>query len=646
MTARRPSADHGVIPFHQFVLKVHSRCDLACDHCYVYEHADQGWRRQPTAISPRTGAQVAKRIAEHAEKHRLESVSIVLHGGEPLLLGVDRTAELLATLQGTIESRGVTVDLRIHTNGVLLDETFLDLFARHGVKVGVSLDGDRQANDRHRLYRDGRSSYDKVVAALRLLGSPAYRHLYAGLLCTIDIRNDAGDVLDGLLAHEPPRIDLLLPHATWDSQPPNLLRKRTVDDPGRGGLPDGAGEYGAWLTRFYDLWDKAGQPVPVRLFDSVVAGLHGRPSQTESLGLAPIDLLVVETDGSLEQADTLKTAYDGAPATGLNVFDHDFDAAVDHPGVGDRQSGLDGLSEQCRSCPVVRVCGGGLYAHRYSPVTGFDNPSVYCRDLSDLIHHVEDTIGVRTVSSADTQPAPATHELGQDEFDALAAGHGSADTIRRLAAAQESLRRNLVARIAEFGPQQDKRFTHAWDLLAALDVTHPAAVARVLAHPYVRVWAVRHAEPPRDDRALRDLAHLGSLAAVAALYAGVDAELTLPVFDSSVRLPSLGALVLDPGPAEADVSIRADGTMTVRTGTDTHRLRPVAHGELEDSVVHPRWQALRTISADGLTVTLEDTDPYRDCHGAAADRLDEAEWRRWAEEFEAAIAFTDARLPH
>ena len=52
------------------------------------------------------------------------------------------------------------LDLRIHTNGVLLTERFCELFAEHGVKVGISIDGDRAANDRHRRYADGRSSYD------------------------------------------------------------------------------------------------------------------------------------------------------------------------------------------------------------------------------------------------------------------------------------------------------------------------------------------------------------------------------------------------------------------------------------------------------------------------------------------------------
>lgn len=31
----------------QYVIKLHSRCNLACDHCYVYEHADQTWRQHP-----------------------------------------------------------------------------------------------------------------------------------------------------------------------------------------------------------------------------------------------------------------------------------------------------------------------------------------------------------------------------------------------------------------------------------------------------------------------------------------------------------------------------------------------------------------------------------------------------------------------
>jgi uncharacterized protein len=29
------------IPFREFVIKIHSRCDLSCDYCYMYEMVDQ-----------------------------------------------------------------------------------------------------------------------------------------------------------------------------------------------------------------------------------------------------------------------------------------------------------------------------------------------------------------------------------------------------------------------------------------------------------------------------------------------------------------------------------------------------------------------------------------------------------------------------
>ncbi|MFD9255043.1 hypothetical protein, partial [Streptomyces bottropensis] len=58
-----------LLPLRQFVLKMHSRCDLACDHCYVYEHADQSWRGRPRVMSDLVLRATAERVAEHAKTH-------------------------------------------------------------------------------------------------------------------------------------------------------------------------------------------------------------------------------------------------------------------------------------------------------------------------------------------------------------------------------------------------------------------------------------------------------------------------------------------------------------------------------------------------------------------------------------------------
>ena len=52
--------------FQQFILKIHSRCDLSCRHCYVYEMADQSWRERPAGCPDAVDRRTVERIAEHA----------------------------------------------------------------------------------------------------------------------------------------------------------------------------------------------------------------------------------------------------------------------------------------------------------------------------------------------------------------------------------------------------------------------------------------------------------------------------------------------------------------------------------------------------------------------------------------------------
>ena len=58
-----------------------------------------------------------------------------------------------------------------------------------------------------------------MIRAIGLLRTGPFRDLYAGLLCTIDIANDPLAVYESLMDLQPPRIDFLLPHATWDHPP-------------------------------------------------------------------------------------------------------------------------------------------------------------------------------------------------------------------------------------------------------------------------------------------------------------------------------------------------------------------------------------------------------------------------------------------
>jgi uncharacterized protein len=71
------------------LLKVASRCNLDCGYCYVYHMGDQGWREQPKLMSAAVLERVADRLGAQLRLQRTP-FSVVLHGGEPLLLGPAR----------------------------------------------------------------------------------------------------------------------------------------------------------------------------------------------------------------------------------------------------------------------------------------------------------------------------------------------------------------------------------------------------------------------------------------------------------------------------------------------------------------------------------------------------------------------------
>jgi radical SAM/SPASM domain FxsB family protein len=373
-----------VEPLTTFIFKVASRCNLDCDYCYVYHHADQSWRTQPRFMSADVIRAAAARVAEHATAHGIERVRVVLHGGEPTLAGPAWVDTFCDLIRATLPEE-VGVDFAAQTNATLLDPAWLPVLSRHGIRLGVSLDGPRAVNDRHRRDTAGRSSYDATVRGIEFLRRHA-PDAFGAILCVVDVTADPVQVYEHLASFDPPMIDFNLPDAHWDNPPPDR-----ADDPTA---------YGEWLVAVFEAWAAApSYRHSIRFFDDIIGLSMGAGTAIESLGLAPVTLAVVETDGAIQGVDTLKTTYAGAPDLGLHVTTDDLDRVLAAPLVAQRQSGAAALSSVCRRCDLVRVCGGGYLPHRYSSRGGFANPSVYCEDLQVVIRHVQRRCGL-TVGAA------------------------------------------------------------------------------------------------------------------------------------------------------------------------------------------------------------------------------------------------------
>ena len=356
------------------LVKTASRCNFDCTYCYVYRGPDTTWRLQPKRMRRDVVAAVRERIVEQARRQEA-GFAIVLHGGEPLLLGFHELATLLGGLRTELHPERYPIS--VQTNGALLSGKLLDLLAETRASVSVSIDGPPEANDLARRDRRGRSTYASTMRGIDLLAShPESGFLFAGTLSVIQPCVAPERVYRFLEALGTPSMDFLLQDGNHDRLPSGKADFESED-------------HGRWLIGLLDLYLADPAPVPIRIFDDMIKLCLGGMSRKEGQGEQQHGILIVETDGEIRKNDTLRASFEGADRFDArwNVADTSFAHVLASPEYLAYSAMQPPTCAQCRECNLLSVCGGGMPLYRWSGDRGYDNPSVYCRDHAAVIRH-------------------------------------------------------------------------------------------------------------------------------------------------------------------------------------------------------------------------------------------------------------------
>lgn len=386
------SAAQSPLIFTAALLKVASRCNLDCDYCYVYKHADQSWRNQPKLMATATIDRFARRLSEYLDLHDLPEFSVTFHGGEPLLFGGERLTSAARTIR-EIAGPAHALSFSLQTNGTLLTDELIAQLESIPIDVSLSLDGPRDLHDRHRLDHAGRSTFDATLDAIHRL-QRRKASIFTGVIAVIEPLIPPRELFEFFSPLRLPRLDLLLPDSTHDRPPP--------------GRDESPSLYVRWLQEAFDLWFNEFSHIPIRWFDSLLASRLGVPCATDAMGLGSVNLLVVDTDGSYTDHDVFKITFDGRTSLGHNVERTSFDEISKHPIIREHafRLTLPGLPEACQRCPVVEACGGGSVMHRWHPHHGLNAPSVFCPELFGVIETATQAISQSLNHRATTSFAP------------------------------------------------------------------------------------------------------------------------------------------------------------------------------------------------------------------------------------------------
>jgi len=361
------------------VFKISERCNLACRYCYFFFHGDEDYKIHPPIVNMAVVDSLGLFLRNAALTHGMPRITIGLHGGEPLLVKKARFDEMCSKLRAHAEG-AFELLLTLQTNAVLIDDEWIEIFARHGIRVGVSIDGPAEVNDRYRFTHKRKGTYQATRAGWELLRQAVkdgrMKH-HSGVLCVIDPEADGASVYHHFVDEMGARsLNFLMPHLTWDDAPSE--------------------EYKAGVGRFRNAvlreWMKGRDyKLSVRFVTEAIAPmLYPATARDTSMVAGDLrNLLTVSSNGDIAPEDVIRPLAPRFQEMQLNVATHSLEDVTSSAVWQELGAALSKKPQGCEGCSWWTVCGGGYHlAHRFSQEKGFDNSSIYCAQLKDYFSEV------------------------------------------------------------------------------------------------------------------------------------------------------------------------------------------------------------------------------------------------------------------
>ncbi len=380
---------------------VGSRCNLACSYCY-YQGKERLLSGERDAIDDPT---LEKYIRDYIDGNDGSEVFFEWQGGEPTLLGIDFFRKVLQ-LQQQFCPPHKQVFNSLQTNGTLLDERWCSFLADNGFLVGLSLDGPRELHDAYRITKGGEPTFDRVVAAARLLKQHGVEFTTLTVVNNLNAKQPL-EVYRFLTREIGPRMLQFIPCveprgfedvAPWRWTENNVL---TGSSAARPGTPDSLvtdwsvdpDDFGSFLCEVFDEWHHfdIGR-YHVNLFESSLATWAGLPPQVCVFNDFCGKSVMVEQDGSVYSCDHF--AY---PEYRLgNIKNKPLaDLVFSSQQVGFGFGKLDNLPEYCRQCSYLSACYGECPRNRFVRTPDGETGLNYlCPGLKRFFAHADERLKV------------------------------------------------------------------------------------------------------------------------------------------------------------------------------------------------------------------------------------------------------------
>jgi uncharacterized protein len=361
--ARMATAASGSPTIDLLILQPTPFCNIDCRYCYLSSRSSR--KRMSWATLERT----MECVFDSPFVDR--QLSVVWHAGEPLVLPVAYYEEAFERI-ARMTPLGLEVDHNIQTNGLLIDDHWIDLFERSGVRVGLSIDGPRHLHDANRVTRRGAGTHDDVMRAVARLNERSFDFHVITVLTVASL--DAPDALYEFYTAAGIR------RVGFNIEEIEGANARSSLD-----VPETPERLRRFLERFLELTHLNPGGLFVREFEGAVGAiLHGHEARFGNSQTEPLRILSVDVDGNLSTFSPELLGVDhpryGEFAFG-NVHGTTLEAVLGDRRLQEIRAAIDQGVEQCRAtCDYFEVCRGGAPANKLFETGRLDSTeTLYCR---------------------------------------------------------------------------------------------------------------------------------------------------------------------------------------------------------------------------------------------------------------------------
>lgn len=315
-----------------------SLCNMRCRYCF---YADVSTNRNDTSMGIMQ-KDVMEALIMRTMETDAETINYCFQGGEPTVAGVDYFKAFIDCVNQ--HNNGKTITYAIQTNGTLLNNEWVKLFAENHFLVGLSIDGFKRNHDHFRKDSNNQGTYTKILYNVRSLVNAKVDFNVLTVL-THELSKHPDELFQFYLDNKLDYGQMIpcLPSLNFDA--PTDRYALTPRD------------FASFYKRFFDLWFDQyvkGHYISVTLFDNVIPMYRGvPPQQCGMLGQCAMQF-VIEGNGNVYPCDfyVLDQYLCG------NVKTDSLETIMHHDNAKAFLKEKRRTCSQCKDCPFKNICHG------------------------------------------------------------------------------------------------------------------------------------------------------------------------------------------------------------------------------------------------------------------------------------------------